>query len=299
MPPQQLTWTYVSDAGSRYVVGLFHSLREGHLMVYCNQKVVLVDFKVFETRSYPLFLDDELFQIKVERKGNRFAYGFEIDKKADTPRNQWRRSTERKHWRHTMLFVLVLALFVGSFTYLFLRQDGPTPGEKVARAELIKYHGEETEGVVETISLMDGHTNVRFSFRAAGQQQRGRLQLPDSQGILKTGWPLQIGDRFTVRYVSDNPKLSTLQFKRPTPDQLEYYREQAMDRHLELHPELTARRASCLLDVALEQKGLQGWADFFHQETPPNQNPRANALTYRRLVRSLLFKDAAERNCWQ
>lgn len=299
MPPQQLTWTYVSDSGTRYVVGLFHSLKEGHLLVYCNQKVVLVDFKVFETRSYPLFLEDELFTITVEQQGNRFSYGFQIDKKADTPRNKWRRMTEKKHWRQTLLFVVVLIAFVGTFTYLFLRFQQPSAPVDPEVMELFKYHGTQTEGQVDLLYEVEGRWKVRYTFEALGKNQSGQLTLPESTPVPETGWPVKKGDQFRVRYVSDNPKLSQLQLQQPTEAQQQQYRKQALEHHLRLHPELTTQHTSCLLDIAFRQKGISGWADFRYQQTPAAENPHANIRTYQRLIRSPDFQDAAQGECWE
>jgi hypothetical protein len=298
MSPQQLTWTYVSDAGNRYVVGLFHSLREGHLMVHCNKEVVLVDFKVFETRKYPLFIDDELFQITIERKGNRFSYGFEIDKKADTPRNKWRRKLEQKHWKQTLLFVALLTLAVGTFTYLFLSYQKPSKADEAIAAELLQYHGKETQGQVDLVYEVEGKARLRYVFEAQGQAQSGQLSLSEAAAIAETGWPLQKGDQFAVRYVSDNPKLNTLLLQKPSEKQQEQYREQALLQHLELHPELTEQYTNCLLDIAFRQKGIQGWADFRYQEEPETANPYANKLTYLRLVRHPDFQDAVDSECW-
>ena len=299
MPPQQLTWTYVSDSGKRYVVGLFHSLKEGHLMVYCNQKVVLIDFKVFDTRTYPLFLEDELFKVTVERQGNRFSYGFEIDKKADTPRNQWRRTTEKKHWRQTLLFVAALVVLVAAFTFFFQKFQKPGGPSADEVAALFEYHSTQTEGEVDLLYEADGRPLLRYTFEALGKRQSGQLELADSKVVAETGWPVQKGDRFQVRYVSDNPRLSQLQLQNPTEDQQKAYRKQALEHHLHLHPELTEQHTKCLLDVAFTLHGAKGWAAFRFQETQPSQNPFANTMTYQRLVRSHDFKDAVQEKCWE
>ncbi|NBC08349.1 MAG: hypothetical protein GVY26_14240 [Bacteroidetes bacterium] len=299
MPPQQLTWTYVSDSGKRYVVGLFHSLREGHLMVYCNQKVVLIDFKVFDTRTYPLFLEDELFKVIVERQGNRFSYGFEIDKKADTPRNKWRRTTEKKHWRQTLLFVAALVVLVAAFTFFFQKFQKPGGPSADEIAELFEYHSTQTEGEVDLLYEADGRPLLRYTFEALGKQQSGQLELPDSKVVAETGWPVQKGDRFQVRYVSDNPRLSQLQLQNPTDDQREAYRKQALKYHLHLHPELTEQHTNCLLDIAYTLHGTKGWAAFRFQETAPAKNPFANTAAYQRLVRSHDFQNAVQENCWE
>ena len=90
----QFNWTYLAPSGKKHHVGLFHGENTGHVMIYCNSKVVLVDFKVRETKSYSIFIEEELCEIGIERKADRFVYGFDINKEADTPLNRKRKAID-------------------------------------------------------------------------------------------------------------------------------------------------------------------------------------------------------------
>ena len=57
------TWTYVGDAGRNYRVGLMYGPRTGHLLIYIGSKIVQVDFKVFESKEYSFFIEDELSDV--------------------------------------------------------------------------------------------------------------------------------------------------------------------------------------------------------------------------------------------
>lgn len=297
MPPHQFTWTYVSDAGQRYTVGLFHSVREGHLMVYCNQKVVLIDFKVFDTRSYPLFLDDELFHVNIERKNGKYFYGFQMDKEADTPRNQARRLIEKKHWKQTLIFVALLALAVTVVTIIG-RSQKEDQGDPAARAELILQHGKMAEGKVEGIYQHEDQTTVRYSFIVNGQSYSGREALPPMPNIvLPNGLPLKEGDQFAVRYVGDRPGWNSIQLDNPTEEQIRYYRKLAWQQQARQHPDQSETLIECLLDIAYAQQGLLGYAAFISQTASSTDNPFANEQTYKRLIRSVDFKNARQQQC--
>ncbi len=266
-------------------------------MVYCNQKVVLIDFKVFDSRSYPLFLDDELFHINVERRNGQYFYGLKMDKQADTPRNQARRLLEKKHWKQTLVFVALLAAAVTVVTVLGQRAKQARPGP-AAQAELIKYHGQLTEATVVRIYRHEDKTAIRYQFEVQNQPYNGRMELPPyEQVVLKNGMELREGDQFALQYVSDQPGLNAIRLNQPTPKQLQRYRERALQRHAKLHPGLSQAHIECLLDIAYEIKGVPGYADLIFQTTPASRNPHANELTYKRLVRSLDFRNASQQRC--
>lgn len=266
-------------------------------MVYCNQKVVLVDFKVFDSRSYPLFLDDELFHINVERRNGQYFYGLKMDKQADTPRNQARRLLEKKHWKQTMIFVALLAAAVTAVTILGQRAKPKPPGPS-ARAELIKYHGQLTEATVVRIYQHADKTTIRYQFEVQNQPYSGRMVLPPSeQAALENGMELREGDEFALQYVSDQPGVHAIRLDQPTARQLQRYRERAFQQHAKLHPGLSQSHIDCLLDIAFEIKGVNGYADLLFQTAPTSRNPHANELTYKRLLRSLDFRNASQQRC--
>ncbi len=112
----QITWTYVDDSGYSHKVGLFHGDSSGHLMVYCNATIVVIDFGVQSSKNYSFFINEELCDIAVEEKEGKFSYGFSIDQVTDTPRNRGRRKMIRSQMKLSLMlgacFILVLAVFV-------------------------------------------------------------------------------------------------------------------------------------------------------------------------------------------
>ncbi len=93
-------------------MGLYHGTQSGHLLVYCNSKVVLIDFKVRESKTYSMFLDDELLELKLDRRKDKFFYSFQINKEADTPRNRQRIENERRDVRRAMILLAGFLLLV-------------------------------------------------------------------------------------------------------------------------------------------------------------------------------------------
>jgi hypothetical protein len=119
----QFTWTYIDDAGYRHRVGLFHGDSTGHLMIYCNTRIVVIDFSVTTSKNYSFFINDELCDIAVEEKEGKFAYGFKIDEVTDTPRNRGRRKMIREENRQVLLLALSFLVLVTVTVILVLHYN--------------------------------------------------------------------------------------------------------------------------------------------------------------------------------
>ena len=116
-----MTWTYLGDDGSRHKIGLFHGDNTGHLLVYCNARIVVIDFSVHATKNYAFYINDELCDLAVEEKDGKFSYGFRVDQVTDTPRNRQRRKMIRTQVKQTLLLGLIFILFIVLVVFLLFR----------------------------------------------------------------------------------------------------------------------------------------------------------------------------------
>ena len=116
----QITWTYVDDDGYRHKVGLFHGDHSGHLLVYCNSRIVVIDFNVLSSKNYSFFIDEELCDVAIEEKEGKFSYGFTIDQITDTPRNRGRRKMNRQQIRQTLFMALIFVIAITAVVFLVL-----------------------------------------------------------------------------------------------------------------------------------------------------------------------------------
>ncbi len=81
-------------------------------MVFCNKKIVVIDFHVLKTKTYTFFIEDELCNLEVELKDDRWYYGLKIDEKTTTPRNIIRKKEHKKN--------LITSLIIMSFVILII-----------------------------------------------------------------------------------------------------------------------------------------------------------------------------------
>jgi hypothetical protein len=111
-------WRFNNDLGQPYLIGLFHGDKDGHLVVHCNSKIVLIDFNVHDSKDYSFFIEEELCEIKLERQEVGFGYSCQINFEVDTPKNRWRKSkvqaekdfNQRAWWIAGGAFALIVAL---------------------------------------------------------------------------------------------------------------------------------------------------------------------------------------------
>lgn len=116
----QITWTYVDDDGFPHQVGLFHGDNSGHLLVYCNTRIVVIDFSVLTSKNYSFFINEELCDLAIEEKEGKFSYGFSIDQITDTPRNRGRRKLKRFETRQTLMMGVAFIIMVTMMVFLFM-----------------------------------------------------------------------------------------------------------------------------------------------------------------------------------
>jgi hypothetical protein len=290
----QLNWTFVSDSGQRHIVGLFHGERTGHLLVHCNSRVVLIDFHVLRSKNYSFFIEDELLEIKLEKKDDRFSYNFDINKLADTPKNRLRWAEEKKNLRLAIAFAGALILCVAA-VFFGLRHSNRVKMED-QRAVLLSQRGGETTARIDLPSDAEFPGKVAFSFVADSRAYRGAGRL--EQALAPNGMPLETGDEFVVRYAIRAPSLHEIDFSRPTERQVARYRQRALDKHAAFHPSLSSERVACVVDVLFAKKGLAAYANIFHQDQTAQANPEYNRQTYLELiddpeVRATLSSDCA------
>jgi hypothetical protein len=288
------TWTYVAGEGRNYNVGLLHGNTTGHLLIYAGAKIVTIDFRVFESKKYTFFIEDELCEIRLERRGEEMYYFFEIDKKTDTPLNRERRQIERKYLRQSLLAMAAFAVVVAAFIIWmnYLKNQSVPADEQLAR------HSRQTVGKV---LIREGTPQPEISYHFVANNQ-GFSAKPSLQSkpiiLLNNGMPLETGDEFLVNYVPSNPGISHIDFNKPTERQLDIYRQRAIAKHAQLHPSEAPSLVDCMVKIAYDLQGIAGLADFYFQDATPDQNPEHNQNTFLRLTRDLPFQKKVKDLCW-
>ena len=102
----QQNWQINTGYGRDHIIGIYHGDQSGHVVVHCNNRVLLLDFNVLQPKSYKFFIDQELCELNIDKDNNCFCYDLSIDYQADTPKNRHRDAEEKEERRAYLLSLL-------------------------------------------------------------------------------------------------------------------------------------------------------------------------------------------------
>jgi hypothetical protein len=262
----------------QYLVGLYHGEESGHLVVHCNNSVILIDFGVKQSKDYSFFLEEELFELRLTQSNGRFSYQFIHNEKADTPRNR-RQAMEAKtdRWRMVALAVMVV-IFFGFWAVQYRSAPASLASQRAALAA--------GRGVTTTVHIYQ-EKDRWFAAYQVGSQVR-EIILPAKDTLSGLGFQLVEGDQFAARYAEKSPTVLHIEWGEVSPAQQARYLVATMNRHRTLHPELSVQQVRCQVELALALEGLAGVAKI-HQQASADF-PVYNTNAYLRLVRSGAFR---------
>lgn len=275
---------------------LHHGNKTGHVLIHCNAKIMLIDFSVLQSKTYSFFIENELCEIVMERKGNRFFYDFEINREVDTPLNRARNKLEKKHWRQSLLFFGGMLVLVAIFTFTFLSFKSSKAGTSLDQLPLTDFELTSARLTVEPKKA--GIYQVHYAFVANGKKVEGQLEEEDYP-LHQNGFPLETGDEVVVKYAPSRPHIHQLDFEQVSEKQLNRFIGRSFQVHQQHNPSLTKEMARCQLDIAYQLAGIEGLTHFFFQKTPIEENPDFNQQTYLRFTRDTPFKNKVQAACWK
>ena len=294
----QFNWTYLADNGANHQVVLMHGATSGHLLVYCNTSIILIDFGVLETSSYSFFIEEELCELRIERQGDEFSYGFDVDREADTPLNNARKEKEKKHLYQSLFFMgglmLLVSLVIVGLTVYHKTQDQSKLLDQLLTS------GQETSAriIMATDSNEEAVKSFFFANGSSYSATTGLTEIPKTGPILlENGMPLENGDEFLVRYLPEAPQRNRIDFNFPTEKTLEKYQNRAIHQYSLKNPDLSPERVKCLVETAFSLKDIEAYALFYFSNTTPALNTDHNIDAFNRLYRDLPFQKAIAEKC--
>ncbi len=73
----QWRWTFYDSHGGTQTLGLYHGKESGHVTIYLNEQVVIIDFTAHHSKSYSIVVNDLLVKLNLNESDGMFSYGFE------------------------------------------------------------------------------------------------------------------------------------------------------------------------------------------------------------------------------
>lgn len=114
----QQTWNILDITGEEYTLGIYHGEESGHVVVYLNNTIMIIDFKILMSKSYHFFIGHEFMHLKIIKNLEEYSYSLEVDLNADTPYNIQLKEREQIDQRN-MIFGLLVAILLLASLFLF------------------------------------------------------------------------------------------------------------------------------------------------------------------------------------
>ncbi len=118
----QSLWTYYDPSYGTQTVGVYHGDDSGNLVIYCNNKVVMVDFEVKKSKSYSFYINKCLIELKLkkQKKDKSFDHDFNRSMTSDVIQMK-RKSSPIKVFFSCILFLLGIVSLINMLIFtLFL-----------------------------------------------------------------------------------------------------------------------------------------------------------------------------------
>jgi hypothetical protein len=291
----QFNWTYLGENGKNHNIGMYHGAKSGHLLVYCNNKIILIDFSVLRSATYSFFIEEQLCELEIEQREDQFFYGFHLNKTADTPLNRIRKKMEKKHFYQSVGFLAAVCIAV--LVALTGVHKVKEQQQQIGLATLLQEFGTETKAKILLASENKDHS-VSYFFVVNGKSYTIKSEKAKEEvQLYQHGMPLEKGDEFVIRYLPENPNTCSIDYSRPTDEQIETYLLRAARKHAANNPSTTVDESRCLSRVAYDLRGMAGLADLYHQSATVSENPKHNSESFQRLVLDIPFQKEREKRC--
>ena len=109
----QSQWTYHGASGRPHHIGLYHGDESGHVIIYCNNSILTIDFDVEVPKSYSFYLEHDLCELSIKQEEETFAYDFKIVRPDESAEEK--DSSEHFDYLYVLLATVLFLAIIISF----------------------------------------------------------------------------------------------------------------------------------------------------------------------------------------
>lgn len=283
------TWIYADGSGINHTVGLYHGNTDGHVAIYCDKKIIQIDFGVKTNEIYSFFIEDELCEIHlIKQKNDVFYYEFKVNKVVNTPKNKERKRIQQLEYKQLALFGLALLCFViGLLLFHHYQKNQKKPENSyyatypssITRDQLALLYTSGKKGLAR-FYVTPGSPKIIYAFQTISQTQvSASISANSNQPLqLPSGFRLNDQDAFEVIYLPDNPLVHIIDFRTPHPNTIRNYILAAIETERYSHPQSNNGRCNCIVETILQEKGWEYLAPICQQNDSPQAQKKYQAL---------------------
>lgn len=70
----QSNWTYYSLTGLPYLIEMYHGDDSGHLILFINGDIILIDFNQTVSKTYSFLVENQVLEFKISEEEKGFKY---------------------------------------------------------------------------------------------------------------------------------------------------------------------------------------------------------------------------------
>lgn len=104
----QMNWTYYSLTGSPYMIQMYHGDDSGHLILFVNGNMILIDFNRKEPKSFNFYIENQLIEFNIKREQE--AYDYEVVPQPVPNHNEPEKIFTKHFWLPLIMLIIVLNL---------------------------------------------------------------------------------------------------------------------------------------------------------------------------------------------
>lgn len=113
----QNSWFYTFPNGKKYEIGIYHS-QEGHVVIYCEGEIIVIDFNVMGDKQYSFFIENKLLNLTI-KKNTDASFAYELSEEIFTT-NLAKGTEDQKKYRIWAIFIfLCVILLVSGLCLIF------------------------------------------------------------------------------------------------------------------------------------------------------------------------------------
>jgi hypothetical protein len=273
-----------------------HGDGSGNLMIYYNDKIMVIDFKVFESKSYKFFIDEKLCEIFIIKhpKNKGYQYEFKFDNKTKTAYNEKRKAAIKKSNIKGVAVVIGVPFMIalGIWSYSFFRKaylEYQFNHNFTNKWATIRVYTEGRPNYFKTFYFFDngGRDAVRSSTSFSS--------IPPT---LPNGLPLNDGDIFSVKFTKKHDFYHKIDYNQPDVNTALKIMKRVVPFHIQYNQGRMQQELLCEIQAAFDIEGMDGLAKIIQQNKSDTENPNYNRNSYLKMKRDSPFQQAAEK-CWK
>lgn len=273
-----------------------HGGDSGNLMIYYNDKIMVIDFKVFESKSYKFFIDEKLCEIFIIKhtKNKGYRYEFKFDNKTKTAYNEKRKAAIKKSNIKGISVMIGVPLAIGLviWSYSFFR--------KIYLE--YQFNNNYTTEWATTRVYTEGRPNYfktyYYFLGDEAKKIRSASTFSSVPPTLPNGLPLENGDKFAVKFAKKHNFYHKIDYSSPDVNTALNMMKRVAPFHFQHNQGKMQQELLCEIQAAFDIKGMGGLANIIQQTTSAEANPDYNQNSYLKMKRDSPFQQAVEQ-CWK